>query len=130
VSLISCILLYNNLYSYQRIAKCHHLQQHIPMSTLLKSSAALKPKRPLTAYHLFLQLEREYVIQTSEGEVADKSIFKLDQKVYLENVPPYPGKNILQLQYIAIFAINMYCIDCKYCNIYCNSIKILQLILV
>ena len=67
------------------------------MSTLLKSSAALKPKRPLTAYHLFLQLEREYVIQTSEGEVADKSIFKLDQKVYLENVPQR-YKNILLLK--------------------------------
>ena len=65
----------------------------IPMSTLLKSSAALKPKRALTAYHLYLQLEREYIIQTSEGEVADKSLFKLDQKEYLENVP-HRYKNI------------------------------------
>jgi len=41
--------------------------------------------RPLTAYHIFLQIEREYIIQTSEGEIADKS--SLDNKIYQNDVP-------------------------------------------
>ena len=44
----------------------------------------IKPMRPLTAYQIFLQIEREYIIQTSEGEIADKS--SLDNKVYLDDV--------------------------------------------
>ena len=47
------------------------------------SSSLLKPKRPLTAYHLFLQLEREYIIQSEiEGDVPIDN-----DKVYLEDVP-------------------------------------------
>ena len=41
--------------------------------------------RPLTAYHIFFQIEREYIIQTAAGEDADKSIH--DNKVYLDDVP-------------------------------------------
>ena len=44
-----------------------------------------KPMRPLTAYHIFFQIEREYVIQTTAGEDADKSIHK--NKVILDDVP-------------------------------------------
>jgi hypothetical protein len=44
-----------------------------------------KPARPLPAYHMFLQLEREFIIQTIDGEDADKSIH--DDKVYLDYVP-------------------------------------------
>ena len=44
-----------------------------------------KPARPLPAYHIFLQLEREFIIQTIDGEDADKSIH--DDKVYLDYVP-------------------------------------------
>ncbi len=44
-----------------------------------------KPMRPLTAYHIFFQIEREFVIQTTAGEDADKSIH--DRKVYLNGVP-------------------------------------------
>ena len=51
----------------------------------LPSVAPIKPKRPLTAYHLFLQLEREYMIQTSDEEVENKSMF--DGKTILEDVP-------------------------------------------
>ncbi|KAL7529360.1 hypothetical protein ACHAXR_002923, partial [Thalassiosira sp. AJA248-18] len=49
------------------------------------SSLPKKPMRPLTAYHIFFQIEREFVIQTVAGEDADKSIH--DNKVYLNDVP-------------------------------------------
>ena len=44
-----------------------------------------KPMRPLTAYHIYFQIEREYVIQTSAGEVANKSM--MDNKILLKDVP-------------------------------------------
>jgi hypothetical protein len=44
-----------------------------------------KPLRPLTAYHTFLQIEREYIVQTMDGEDSDKSLH--DDKVYLDYVP-------------------------------------------
>lgn len=44
-----------------------------------------KPMRPLTAYHIFFQIEREYIIQTSEGEIADKVMHA--KKKYLPDVP-------------------------------------------
>ena len=44
-----------------------------------------KPMRPLTAYHIFFQIEREFIIQTTEGEIANTS--SLDNKVYLDDVP-------------------------------------------
>lgn len=40
-----------------------------------------KPKRPLTSYHIYFQLEREYIIQTMEVEDADnKSTMHDDDK--------------------------------------------------
>jgi len=44
-----------------------------------------KPVRPMPAYHIFLQIEKEFIIQTMAGEDADKSIH--DDKVYLHYVP-------------------------------------------
>ncbi len=44
-----------------------------------------KPSRPMPAYHMFLQLEREFIIQSIPGENADKSAD--DDKVYLDYVP-------------------------------------------
>ena len=51
------------------------------------SLAALpkKPLRPLTAYHIFFQIEREHVIQTLDGAIADPSI--LEGKAKLADVP-------------------------------------------
>lgn len=37
-------------------------------------SSPVKPMRPLTAYHIFFQIEREYIIQTAPGADADSSI--------------------------------------------------------
>lgn len=52
-------------------------------TTPSSSLCLLKPKRPLTAYHLFLQLEREYIIQSEiEGDVPIDN-----DKVYLEDAP-------------------------------------------
>ena len=34
-----------------------------------------KPQRPLTAYHIYFQIEREYIIQSNAGPDADKSIY-------------------------------------------------------
>ena len=45
----------------------------------------MKPLRPLTAYHIFFQIEREYIIQTTPGADADSSIH--DHKFYLQDVP-------------------------------------------
>lgn len=41
--------------------------------------------RPLTAYHIFFQIEREYIIQTTPGSDADASIH--DNKSFLPDVP-------------------------------------------
>ena len=61
-----------------------------PASTATATTASpgnnlKKPARPMPAYHMFLQLEREFIIQTIDGEDADKSIH--DDKVYLDYVP-------------------------------------------
>lgn len=47
-----------------------------------------KPLRPLTAYQMFLQLEKEFIIQTMAGgeDTTDKSNTH-DDKVYLDYVP-------------------------------------------
>ena len=44
-----------------------------------------KPKRPLTAYHIYFQIEREFIIQTLAGEDADKSIH--EGKIFFHDVP-------------------------------------------
>ena len=44
-----------------------------------------KPKRPLTAFQIYLAIESEYIVQSIPGEDADKSIH--DGKVYLDYVP-------------------------------------------
>jgi len=46
-----------------------------------------KPQRPLTAYHIFLQIEREYIIQTIDGDAdADQSVM-MENKILHDNVP-------------------------------------------
>merc|ERR1719203_2688861 len=62
----------------------------IPLMPLKShSSSAIthikKPMRPLTAYHIFFQIEREYIIQTLDGPVADESIHA--NKHHLRDVP-------------------------------------------
>ena len=47
-----------------------------------------KPQRPLTAYHIFFQIEREYVIQTMDdgnGNVTDQST--MENKILHDDVP-------------------------------------------
>lgn len=47
--------------------------------------APKKPMRPLTGYHIFFQLEREYVIQSLTGDDADQSA--ADGKACIPDVP-------------------------------------------
>jgi len=44
-----------------------------------------KPKRPLTAYHIYFQIEREFIIQTMADEDDDKSIH--EGKIFFHGVP-------------------------------------------
>ena len=44
-----------------------------------------KPMRPLTAYHIYFQIEREYIIQSMDGDDTEKSMN--DNKIYLDYVP-------------------------------------------
>jgi len=46
-----------------------------------------KPQRPLTAYHIFLQIEREYIIQTIDGDVADDKSMMMENKILHDDVP-------------------------------------------
>eukprot|EP00804_Cyclotella_cryptica_P014029 CCRYP_002521-RA/>CCRYP_002521-RA protein AED:0.02 eAED:0.02 QI:378/1/1/1/0/0/2/260/334 len=64
--------------------KCQQSIVAVSASDLPKPSP-MKPMRPLTAYHIFFQIEREYIIQTTPGADADSSIH--DHKFYLPNVP-------------------------------------------
>ena len=54
-------------------------------SSSMNNTDMKKPMRPLTAYHIFFQIEREYIIQTTPGSDADKSIH--NNKSYLTDVP-------------------------------------------
>ncbi len=54
-------------------------------TTVSPGDTPKKPMRPLTAYHIYFQIEREFIIQTLAGEDADKSIH--DGKICLDNVP-------------------------------------------
>ena len=55
------------------------------VSSPRKNLMLKKPKRPLTAYHIFFQIEREFIIQTMAGEDADKSIHQ--GKIFFRDVP-------------------------------------------
>mmetsp|Transcript_10073 Transcript_10073/g.16577 ORF Transcript_10073/g.16577 Transcript_10073/m.16577 type:complete len:493 (+) Transcript_10073:100-1578(+) len=54
-------------------------------TTVSNGDVPKKPMRPLTAYHIYFQIEREFIIQTLSGEDADKSI--LEGKKCLDDVP-------------------------------------------
>ena len=57
-----------------------------PSSSIDTLTIPKKPQRPLTAYHIFLQIEREYIIQTIDGDVdADQSM--MENKILHDNVP-------------------------------------------
>ena len=51
-----------------------------------------KPMRPLTSYHMYFQLEREFILQGMDGDDADKSIH--DNKVYFLDYVPERYRNI------------------------------------
>jgi hypothetical protein len=67
------------------------MMHSVPASTVTTVSPGkdmmkpIKPMRPLPAYHMYLQLEKEFIIQSIPGEDADKSTH--DDKVYLDYVP-------------------------------------------
>ena len=56
-----------------------------PSSPIDTLSIPKKPQRPLTAYHIFLQIEREYIIQTMDGDVSDQSM--MENKILHDDVP-------------------------------------------
>ncbi|KAL3826546.1 hypothetical protein ACHAXA_003610 [Cyclostephanos tholiformis] len=78
-------LLKASSFASHRVGKLSVQPQIAPSLAAASNSIPLKPMRPLTAYHIFFQIERELIIQTSEGEIANKS--SLDNKVYLDDVP-------------------------------------------
>ncbi len=55
------------------------------VSSLSTRKNLKKPKRPLTAYHIYFQIEREFIIQTMAGEDADKCIH--EGKIFFNDVP-------------------------------------------
>jgi len=57
----------------------------VPSSTPSSFSTAKKPMRPLTAYHIFFQIEREFIIQSTPGADADVSLH--DNKDIQADVP-------------------------------------------
>jgi hypothetical protein len=56
-----------------------------PIQGADEANIPTKPMRPLTAYHIYLQIEKEFIVQTMDGDEADKSMH--DNKVYLDYVP-------------------------------------------
>lgn len=77
----------SNVYTCQTMASTRKSKKPIAAvspSDFPKNSPP-KPMRPLTAYHIFFQIEREYIIQTTPGADADASIH--NHKSYQPNVP-------------------------------------------
>ena len=71
------------------VSTTHQALPTLPLTTptqaAIEANIPLKPMRPLTAYHIYLQIEKEFIVQTMDGEEADKSMH--DDKVYLDYVP-------------------------------------------
>ncbi|KAL9182748.1 hypothetical protein ACHAXT_004027 [Thalassiosira profunda] len=63
----------------------HNLRTKKVPTSPSSPAATAKPLRPLTAYHMFFQLEREFIIQTTAGPDADPSCHA--NKSYLPDVP-------------------------------------------
>jgi hypothetical protein len=89
----------NHLYTYQNMSSQYRsikntTQEPSSMSSIaavssssdFPKSSPVKPMRPLTAYHIFFQIEREYIIQTTPGG-GDASSSIHDHKSYQPNVP-------------------------------------------
>ena len=63
----------------------HNLRTKKVPTSPSSPAATAKPLRPLTAYHMFFQLEREFIIQTTAGPAADPACHA--NKSYLPDVP-------------------------------------------
>lgn len=81
----------SELHNYQTMSSSCHARKSSKeaIATLtapdFPKTSPPKPMRPLTAYHIFFQIEREYIIQTTPGANADSSIH--NHKSYQPNVP-------------------------------------------
>jgi hypothetical protein len=71
------------------VSTTHQAPPPLPLTTstraAIEANIPMKPMRPPTAYHIYLQIEKEFIVQTMDGEEADKSMH--DNKVYLDYVP-------------------------------------------
>lgn len=56
-------------------SECENIPMPIQSATIVSpADVPKKPMRPLTAYHIYFQIEREFILQTMAGEDANKSI--------------------------------------------------------
>lgn len=66
-----------------------HATNRFPIQTGPHINFPKKPMRPLTAYHIFFQIEREFIIQSmpdAKGDALQRTS-NLDERSTLENVP-------------------------------------------